>query len=66
MSPAGQQVLEKYYYGSGAKDYGFKKWRPERGLTTDQYEKELESNLDSGGNEITAGIPGENAKGKKL
>jgi iron(III) transport system substrate-binding protein len=42
LSPAGQQVLEKYYYGSGAKDYGFKKWRPERGLTTDQYEKDLE------------------------
>ena len=42
LSPAGQQVLERYYYGSGAKDYGFKKWRPERGLTTDQYEKDLE------------------------
>ena len=42
LSPTGQQVLEKYYYGSGAKDYGFKKWRPERGLTTDQYEKDLE------------------------
>lgn len=42
LSPAGQQVLEKYYYGSGTKDYGFKKWRPERGLTTEQYEKDLE------------------------
>jgi iron(III) transport system substrate-binding protein len=42
LSPAGQQVLERYYYGSGAKDYGFKKWRPEHGLTTDQYEKDLE------------------------
>jgi iron(III) transport system substrate-binding protein len=42
LSPAGQKVLEKYYYGSGAKDYGFKKWRPERGLTTEQYEKDLE------------------------
>jgi iron(III) transport system substrate-binding protein len=42
LSPDGQRVLEKYYYGSGAKDYGFKKWRPEHGLTTDQYEKELE------------------------
>ena len=42
LSPTGQGVLEKYYYGSGAKDYGFKKWRPERGLTTDQYEKDLE------------------------
>jgi iron(III) transport system substrate-binding protein len=42
LSPAGQQVLERYYYGSGMKDYGFKKWRPERGLTTEQYEKDLE------------------------
>ena len=42
LSPTGQQVLERYYYGSGAKDYGFKKWRPERGLTTEQYEKDLE------------------------
>lgn len=41
LSPDGQAVLEKHYYGSGAKDYGFKKWRPEQGLTTDQYEKEL-------------------------
>ena len=42
LSPDGQGVLEKYYYGSGAKDYGFKKWRPEHGLTTDQYEKDLD------------------------
>jgi ABC-type Fe3+ transport system substrate-binding protein len=42
LSPEGQKVLEKYYYGSGTKDYGFKKWRPEHGLTTQQYEKELE------------------------
>ena len=41
LSPDGQSVLEKNFYGSGAKDHGFKKWRPEHGLTTDQYEKEL-------------------------
>ena len=41
LSPDGQAVLEKHFYGSGAKDHGFKKWRPEHGLTTDQYEKEL-------------------------
>ncbi len=41
LSPDGQGVLEKYFYGSGAKDHGFKKWRPEHGLTTDQYEKDL-------------------------
>jgi len=41
LSPEGQAVLEKYYYGSATKDQGFKKWRPERGLTTDNYEKDL-------------------------
>ena len=41
LSPDGQAVLEKFYYGSATKDQGFKKWRPERGLTTDKYEKDL-------------------------
>lgn len=41
LSPDGQAVLEKFYYGSATKDQGFKKWRPERGLTTDNYEKDL-------------------------
>jgi iron(III) transport system substrate-binding protein len=41
LSPEGQAVLEKFYYGSATKDQGFKKWRPERGLTTDKYEKDL-------------------------
>ncbi len=41
LSPDGQAVLERFYYGSAAKDQGFKRWRPERGLTTDQYEKDL-------------------------
>ncbi|HEX9147130.1 MAG TPA: extracellular solute-binding protein [Candidatus Binatia bacterium] len=41
LGPEGQGVLEKYQYGNGAKDYGFKKWRPEHGTNTDQYEKEL-------------------------
>jgi iron(III) transport system substrate-binding protein len=41
LSPDGQGILEKFYYGSAAKNQPFKKWRPERGLTTDQYEKEL-------------------------
>ena len=31
-----------------------------------QYEKELETNLDAGGFEITAGIPGENAQHKTV
>ena len=41
LSPDGQAVLEKYYYGSATKDQGFKKWRPERGLTPEQYEKDI-------------------------
>jgi iron(III) transport system substrate-binding protein len=41
LSPEGQGILEKFYYGSATKDQGFKKWRPEHGLTTDKYEKEL-------------------------
>jgi len=31
-----------------------------------QYEQELEKNLDGGGVEITAGIPGENAQHKTV
>jgi iron(III) transport system substrate-binding protein len=39
LGPEGQRVLEKYEYGSAQKDYGFKRWYPEQGLTTDEYEK---------------------------
>jgi len=42
LGPEGQGILEKYHYGNGAKNYGFKKWRPERDLPLDKYEKELE------------------------
>jgi iron(III) transport system substrate-binding protein len=42
LGPEGQGVLEKYYYGNGAKNYGFKKWRPEHDMPLDKYEKELE------------------------
>ncbi|MBM4299359.1 MAG: extracellular solute-binding protein [Deltaproteobacteria bacterium] len=41
LSPEGQAILEKFYYGSATKNQGFKKWRPERGLSTDAYEKDL-------------------------
>lgn len=41
LSPDGQAVLEKFYYGSATKDQGFKKWRPERGQAVDKYEKDL-------------------------
>ena len=42
LGPEGQGILEKYHYGNGAKNYGFKKWRPELGMPLDKYEKELE------------------------
>lgn len=34
---------EKFYYGSATRNRLFKHWRPERGLTTDKYEKEVDS-----------------------
>lgn len=40
FGPDGQKILEKYEYGSASKDYGFKRWYIERGLTVDQLEKE--------------------------
>lgn len=42
LGPEGQKVLEKFYYGSATVKRPFKRWRPERGLTTDKYEKELD------------------------
>lgn len=42
LSPDGQKVLEKFRYGSATKEQPFKRWRPERGLTTEKYEKDVE------------------------
>jgi iron(III) transport system substrate-binding protein len=39
LGPEGQQVLEKFDYGNPTKDYGFKRWFPEQGLTLEQYEQ---------------------------
>jgi iron(III) transport system substrate-binding protein len=39
LGEGGQRVLEQYEYGSPTKEYGFKRWYPEQGLTTEQYEK---------------------------
>ncbi|MGH7773858.1 MAG: ABC transporter substrate-binding protein [Candidatus Binatia bacterium] len=39
LGPEAQKILEKLHYGNPSKDYGYKKWYPEGGLTTDQYEK---------------------------
>jgi len=42
LGPEGQAVLEKYEYGSATKNLGFKRWRPDHGIATDKYEKDLE------------------------
>ncbi len=42
LGPEGQAVLEKYEYGSAAKNLGFKRWRPDHGVATEKYEKDIE------------------------
>ncbi len=42
LSPEGQKLLEDLYFGSAQKDYGFKRWYPEKGGTVTQYEDALE------------------------
>lgn len=42
LGPEGQAVLAKFEYGSAAKNLGFKRWRPDHGIATEKYEKELE------------------------
>ena len=40
LSPEGQKIFEeKFRFATSTKDYGFKRWYPEKGLTLDQYEK---------------------------
>jgi iron(III) transport system substrate-binding protein len=40
ISPEGQKIFEeKFRFASSTKDYGFKRWYPEKGLTIEQYEK---------------------------
>jgi ABC-type Fe3+ transport system substrate-binding protein len=40
ISPEGQKIMsEQFGYGSASKDYGFKKWYPEHGLSHRQYEE---------------------------
>ena len=42
LGPEGQALLAKYQYGSATKDLGFKRWRPDHGISIDKYEKDLE------------------------
>jgi len=40
ISPEGQKMFaEKLFYGSAAKDYGFERWYPEKGLSTTEYQE---------------------------
>jgi iron(III) transport system substrate-binding protein len=39
LGEGGQKVLEKYQYGNPTKDYGFKRWYPEQGLSAEQIDK---------------------------
>lgn len=44
ISPDGQKILEeKFRYASSTKKYPFKRWYPEKGLSTAQYEKQFKS-----------------------
>ena len=43
ISPDGQKMYsEQLFYGSAAKASGFERWYPEKGLTTEEYEKRAE------------------------
>jgi iron(III) transport system substrate-binding protein len=43
LSPEGQKMLvETFKHGSALKDYGFKRWYPEEGLTTSQYDQVMD------------------------
>ena len=39
LGPGGQKVLEEYEYGNPTKDYGFKRWYPEQGMSAEQIDK---------------------------
>jgi iron(III) transport system substrate-binding protein len=40
FSPDGQKILENYDYGSATKEYGFKRWYVEKGMSIAQLERE--------------------------
>ena len=40
LSPEGQKIFEeKFRFATSTKNYGFKRWYPEKGMTVEQYEK---------------------------
>jgi iron(III) transport system substrate-binding protein len=40
FSPEGQKILESFEYGSAVKEYGFKRWYIEKGMSIEQLERE--------------------------
>jgi len=40
FAPEGQKILENYDYGSAIKEYGFKRWYIEKGMSIEQLERE--------------------------
>ena len=40
FSPEGQRILESFEYGSAVKEYGFKRWYIEKGMSIEQLERE--------------------------
>jgi iron(III) transport system substrate-binding protein len=42
ISPQGQKMYSELFYGSAANTSGFERWYPEKGLTTEEYEKRAE------------------------
>ena len=43
LGPDGQKLYEDLFFGSAQKDYGWKRWYPEKGITLAQYEEALDS-----------------------
>ena len=39
LGAGGQKVLEEYEYGNPTKDYGFKRWYPEQGMSAEQIDR---------------------------
>jgi ABC-type Fe3+ transport system substrate-binding protein len=42
LSPEGQKLYEDLFFGSAQKDYGWKRWYPEKGGTLAQYDEALD------------------------
>lgn len=42
ISPDGQKMYSDLFYGSAAKVSGFERWYPEKGVTTEEYERRAE------------------------